>query len=141
MFEGDVTEFLNQKIIGFGGVRELLDRHLNRLSAAEQKIIHWLAINQEIKLNTSLPTEIVESLSKAELIEVLESLSRRSLIYKSAGSFKLKHLFREYLNEQLGQQTCQNNFSDLIQQSHFTTYQIVGKLNITDVRNTQKLNE
>ena len=141
LFEGDVSEFLNQEIIGFGGVRELIDQHLNRLSEAELQVIHWLAINQDIKLTSSLPTEIIEAMSKAELIEVLESLNRRSLIYKSAGSFKLKDLFREYLNEQLGQQTCQNNFSDLIQQSHFTTYQIVGKLNITDVRNTQKLNE
>lgn len=139
LFEGDVSDFLNQEIIGFGGVRELLDRHLNRLSEPERKIMEWLAIERELKLTPALPKEITEFISKAELIEILESLSRRSLIYKSAGSFKPKSMFSEYLNEQLAQPNPPKNISHLTQPSNSSNYQVPVKLNKNLVRDPQIL--
>lgn len=129
LFAGEVGELLKHNLLGFGGVRELLDQHLNRLSDREIEILKCLINQEELNLNTILEGNIVTSVSRGELIEILESLGRRSLIYKSANSFKAQPIFRQYLKEKLLQQTNAKNFSNLLTQKQPKPYQIPGKLN------------
>ncbi len=101
LFQGNLAEFVKQDIIIFGGIRKLLEEHLNRLSQSEQTMIKWLVIEKEFYLNKEERKGIISDISKAELIEVLESLTSRSLIYKKANSFQLQPIFKAYLQEQL----------------------------------------
>lgn len=105
LFDGDTSAFLQENVLACGELRELLDEQLNRLSNAEKQVVQWLAIQQELVLTSELPEHRMPSLSRREVIEALESLARRSLIYRNAASFRLQPIFMEYLNEQ--QRDCQ----------------------------------
>lgn len=138
LFQGNLGEFVNQDIIIFGDIKKLLEEHLNRLSEPERKVIKWLAIEKELYLNDTVKEGILSYISKAELIEVLESLGNRSLIYKKASSFQLQPIFRIYLHEQLIQQADPIAIAKEIHQKQVKDGQIPGKLNTSpDGNDTQ----
>lgn len=80
LFGGDIAEFLEQGTIVFNGLRRLLDEQIERLSALEQQVMNWLAINREGTTIDQLHADIIPTVSKARLLEVLERLGRRCLI-------------------------------------------------------------
>lgn len=80
LFSGDIAEFLDQGTAIFNGLRRLLDGQMERLSALEQQVMRWLAINREWTTIHQLHADIIPTVSKAQLLEVLEGLGRRSLI-------------------------------------------------------------
>jgi hypothetical protein len=47
LFHGKIAAFLHTETPVFNGVRRLLDQQFERLSALEQTIMFWLAINRE----------------------------------------------------------------------------------------------
>ncbi|MFB2937225.1 NB-ARC domain-containing protein [Aerosakkonemataceae cyanobacterium BLCC-F154] len=105
LFDGKVASFLKQNILVFGGVRELIEEQLNRISAVEKKVLYWLALKQDILLlSAAVVDEMPPGMTKMELLETLESLIRRSLIHKHTTTFKLLPIFKEYLNQQLNEQ-------------------------------------
>jgi len=106
LFDGKVANFLKQNLLVFGGVRELIEEQLNRTSETEKQVLYWLADKQDILLLREPTIEDTPmGMSKMELLETLESLVRRSLIYKNTTTFKLLPIFKEYLNQQLNKQT------------------------------------
>lgn len=106
LFDGKVASFLKQNLLVFGGVRELIEEQLNRTSETEKQVLYWLADKQDmLLLRESTIEETPTGMSKMELLETLESLVRRSLIYKNTTTFKLLPIFKEYLNQQLNKQT------------------------------------
>lgn len=140
LFQGNLGEFVNQDIIIFGGVKKLLAEHLNRLSPMEDKVIKWLAIEKEIYLNSGKKEGILASISKAELIEILESLGGRSIIYKKASSFQLQPIFKTYLHEQLIQQADPIAIAKQINQNQVKDDEIPATLNTSpDGNDTQSL--
>ncbi|MBD1864855.1 MULTISPECIES: NB-ARC domain-containing protein [Trichocoleus] len=84
LFNGDIAEFLEQGTIVFNGLRRLLDEQIERLSALEQQVMNWLALNREGTTIDQLHADIIPKVSKARLLEVLERLGRRCLIETTA---------------------------------------------------------
>lgn len=104
LFEGNVDDFFEQIQQGtaiFGDIRDLLEQQLGRISELELETMYWLAINREPSTVAELRKDFLSLVSPIELIEALESLSRRSLIEKSSGSFTQQPVVMEYMIERL----------------------------------------
>ena len=84
LFDGDISKFLKQGPIVFGDICDLLDQQFDRLSQLEKKVMYWLAINHNSVALPDLRGNIVSPVSQPELLEALESLTRRCLIDKAA---------------------------------------------------------
>jgi WD40 repeat protein len=106
LFEGNISEFLQQSMSIFGDIRHLLDQQLKRLSDTEKEIIYWLAINREPTSLFGLREDIISPISAINLMEGLESLSRRSLIEKNATHFTMQPVVMEYVISGLIEQVC-----------------------------------
>ncbi|MCW5315272.1 hypothetical protein GTQ43_16075 [Nostoc sp. KVJ3] len=115
IFNGNVTEFLQQDTAVFGDIRDILEQQFERLSDLEKDIMYWLAINRESVTLSDLRDDIISPVPQAKLIEALESLGRRSLIEKTTptliektGSvFTLQPVVMEYVTNSLVEQVCQ----------------------------------
>jgi hypothetical protein len=93
-FGGKVSEFLKQKTITLRAIVDLLDQQFNCLSALEREIMGWLAIKGQ-PISFSDLKESIE-ISGSELLSVLESLRRRSLIQGEA-LFTLEPVVKQYI--------------------------------------------
>jgi hypothetical protein len=85
---------------------------LTRCSPLEKTILYWLAINREWTTRewttiSELASDIVPSVSRADLLEALESLSWRSLIEKQSGSYTQQPVVMEYIIDCITKQICQ----------------------------------
>lgn len=103
LFGGEITPFLEQGEVIFGGVRRLLNEQFSRLSHLEQDVMVWLAILREPSTLNDLRTVMARPTTNAALLEAIESLSRRSLIEHGQirGSFTLQSVVQEYLTSRL----------------------------------------
>ncbi len=121
LFNGQVTLFLEQGEVVFGGVRELLDEQFARLSAVEQSVLLWLAILREPVNQPELLAVLGVPLPRSQVLEAVDSLRRRSLIErgKQQGSFTLQSVVLEYATARLiveaASEIEQGNLSRLIE--------------------------
>jgi WD40 repeat protein len=115
VFNGNISEFINQKIAAFGDIRALLEQQFERLSDLEREVMYWLAINREPITLSQLREDMVSPGTPHRLVEALESLVRRSLIdkatptqlEKSAPLFTLEPVLIEYVTNKLIKQVCE----------------------------------
>lgn len=121
LFDSNIAAFLTQEALLFKDLRELLAQQFNRLSALEQQVMYWLAINQEAVSAAQLQADLLPFVSPVELRDALVSLDRRSLIEKikptsakPTGEIKLgsvsytqQPVVMEYVTEQLIERVCQ----------------------------------
>lgn len=108
LFDGDIQAFWQERATIFGGIRQLLSQHSDRLSGIEAQVIIWLALRQVPMSVADL--QAVTTTSKSQLLEALSSLLRRSLAHRSNSGFTISPMMSAYVNEQLAEQLC----SDLI---------------------------
>jgi len=112
LFNSDVLEFLKQNTLVLTGISDILEQQFKRLSRIEKEILYWLAIYRQPVLLSQLKADILSSLKKSELIEVLQSLGWRSLIEKSTEPsevlFTLQPVVMKYVNNQLVEQICED---------------------------------
>ena len=103
LFGGEIAPFLEQGEVIFGSVRELLAEQFARLSALEQTVLLWLAILREPVTIEELLAVLVTPLSRAQVLETVEALRRRSLLERGhrPGSFTLQAVVLEYATRQL----------------------------------------
>ena len=101
LFEGNIAEFLREEISVFGDIRNLIDHQFKRLSDLERDIVYWLAINREPTTLSQLREDMISVIPRLNLIEGLESLSRRSLIERNDSGFTLQSVVMEYVLVQL----------------------------------------
>jgi len=103
LFGGDLVPFLEQGEVIFGSVRELLGEQFARLSAAEQSVLLWLAILREPVSLEELLAVLGKPLPRAQVLEAVDGLSRRSLIERGQrpGSFTLQSVVLEYATGRL----------------------------------------
>src|SRR5436305_1684748 len=103
LFGGEIAPFLEQGEVIFGSVRELLAEQFARLSAVEQTVLLWLAIMREPVTIEELLAVLVTPLSRAQVLEAVEALRRRSLLERGhrPGSFTLQAVVLEYATGQL----------------------------------------
>jgi len=99
LFRGNISEFLRQGTAVFGDIRDLLEQQFERLSKLEQSVMYWLAINREPTAISELKEDTLEPSSPQQLLEVLESLKRRSLIERVDEGFTLQNVLMEYVIE------------------------------------------
>ena len=99
LFAGEIGEFLAQDTAVFNSIQKLLDQQFERLSPLEKTIMYWLAINREWTTIAELSEDIVPKVSKANLLEALESLIWRSLIERQAGSYTQQPVVMEYVTD------------------------------------------
>jgi WD40 repeat protein len=101
LFDGQVTDFLGQGAAVFNGIRLLLAQQFDRLSAVEQQIMFWLAIDREWVSVKELQADLLPTVSTGQLLESLEYLQGRSLIERKDGRFTQQPVVMEYAIEQL----------------------------------------
>jgi WD40 repeat protein/transcriptional regulator with XRE-family HTH domain len=104
LFDGDIGLFLQQDMLVFNGLRRLLDQQFERLSELEKSILYWLAINREWTTIAELEADLVPAVSRMQLLEALESLSRRSFLERKSGEYTQQPVVMEYMVEQFVQQ-------------------------------------
>ncbi|MEO0409268.1 MAG: NACHT domain-containing protein, partial [Cyanobacteria bacterium P01_A01_bin.135] len=80
VFDGDIGLFLAEDTLVFNGLQRLLEQQFARLTALEQQVMGWLAVNREWTSIPSLIEDIKPSVSRSQLLTALESLHWRSLI-------------------------------------------------------------
>ncbi len=74
VFASTITAFLKEGELFFRDVSDVLDQHMKRLSALEEEIIYWLAIEREATTLSDLQENIVHPVSKGELQGALQTL-------------------------------------------------------------------
>ncbi len=106
-----IIEFFNAKVSRFltanddlflGDIEALLENNLERLSESENKVITWLATQNEPIDIFQKPTDI--ELSNARFLQIIQSLTRRCLVEKvlekEGVKFQLNSLFKTYMNNE-----------------------------------------
>ena len=101
LFEGDIAAFLAEDTFVFNGIRRLLDSQFERLSAVEQTVMYWLAINREWTSISELHHDILPPVPKPRILEALEALSRRSLIEQQINQYTQQPVVMEYVVDRL----------------------------------------
>jgi WD40 repeat protein len=101
VFDGRITDFLEQGTAVFNGIRKLLERQFERLSLIEQQVIYWLAIDREWVSVGDLQADLLPAVSTSQLLEALEYLQGRSLIEVKGGKFTQQPVVMEYAIEKL----------------------------------------
>ncbi|MFB2921116.1 NB-ARC domain-containing protein [Aerosakkonema funiforme] len=135
LFDGNIADFLAQNAIIFGDIRDLLDRHFNRLSALEKEVMYWLAIDREPVALAQLQEDIVSPVQPTKLLEALESLGRRYLLEKSAARFTLQPVIMEYVTARSIEQICEEISTQEI--ALFRSLAIIKAESLDYVRDTQ----
>lgn len=112
LFAGDIAAFLQEEAPIFDDIRDVLEQHFARLSATEQEILFWLAIEREALTIQELSQNFSQPLPKHALLDALNSLRRRALLEKNApdqpntpgdgsGGFTLQNVVMEYVTDTL----------------------------------------
>ena len=105
-FDGNLSEFLKHDLMVFGEIRELLDWHFKRLTAAEKNIIYWLALNREAVSIADLKQDIFSPVAQKYLPETLDTLEKQIPIEKSGDRVTLQPVLIEYISERAIEQVC-----------------------------------
>ena len=99
LFGGSVSEFLSYDTLFLGDLESLLDQQCDRLTASEQQVMGWLASTSEPADISKIPENL--QLSPPELLKVIQSLGRRSLIetvkQNGRSHFTIQPVIREYI--------------------------------------------
>lgn len=142
IFDGNVTEFLQQNTVVFGEIYDVLEQQFERLTWLEKDILYWLAINSEPIALSELRGDIVSQVPQAKLLESVESLLRRSLIEKatptlkkSESLFTLQPVVMEYVITKFIEQICQEIHTQNI--ALFRTHALMKATGKDYVKDTQ----
>ncbi|MCB0109327.1 MAG: hypothetical protein KDE53_25565, partial [Caldilineaceae bacterium] len=98
---GNVTAFLDEETLLFEDIRHVLDRQFERLTPLEEEILLWLAITREATDPSTLKTVMLEPLSRAQILDAMMNLQRRSLIERDRLGFTLQNVVMEYATARL----------------------------------------
>ncbi|GAB1540281.1 NB-ARC domain-containing protein [Scytonema sp. NUACC21] len=115
VYYSHISEFLKAKIVLSSEIISLLDKHFERLTDLEYKIIYWLTINCKYVTISQLQEDFVLPVASHDLLEAFQSLLRRnfidtiesSIINSPTKYFKLQPLFKEYVNKKFINKICQ----------------------------------
>lgn len=136
IFQGNIEKFLDQEAVLFNGIRRLLEQQFERLSALEQSVMYWLAINREWIAIADLTEDIIPSVSRTQLLEAIESLSWRNLIERQQGVYTLQPIVMEYVIERFVEKVVNEILNQEI--DLFNHYSLI-KVNVKEfIREAQK---
>ena len=104
LFDGDLGRFLQEGELIFNGVRPVLRQQVGRLTPLEHLLLTWLAVLREWTKLDTLVQVLHPWVLRAQVLEALEALSRRSLLERGQqASFGLQSVVMEYLTDELGE--------------------------------------
>jgi hypothetical protein len=100
---GDIAAFLADSVASFGSIRRLLDGQVDRLSDLERSLLFWLAVEREPVGLAELVADLGPAVERAETLEALESLGRRSFLERGGrrATTTLQPVVLEYVTERL----------------------------------------
>jgi WD40 repeat protein/transcriptional regulator with XRE-family HTH domain len=107
VFGGEIDTFLAYAVetsgAVFGGMRRLLEEQFGRLSALEQSLLYWLAVEREPVGVVGLRTDLAAGAERGEVLEALEALGRRSMLERGIerATHMLQPVLLEYVSERL----------------------------------------
>src|SRR5436305_2834268 len=102
LFGGDLDRFLQEGELVFNGVRPVLRQQVGRLTPLEHLLLTWLAVLREWTELPTLAQVLHPRVRRAQLLEALEALGRRSLLERGRqASFSLQSVVMEYLTDVL----------------------------------------
>src|SRR5205823_1631825 len=108
LFGGDLDRFLHEGELIFNGVRPVLRQQVGRLSPLEHLLLAWLAVLREWTKLDTLVQVLHPRVLRAQMLEALEALSRRSLLERGQqASFGLQSVVMEYLTDELGERLAE----------------------------------
>lgn len=114
VFGGSIARFLQEDVSAFGEISELLGQHFHRLPEEEREILYWLAIEHDAMSLAALRKSLARPLPAATLLELLDSLRRRSLIEsRTPAHFSLQAVFREYVTDRLLERAYQEFITEM----------------------------
>jgi WD40 repeat protein/DNA-binding XRE family transcriptional regulator len=96
LFAGDIDRFLAHEVTIFSDIRQLLESQFDRLDRIEQAVMYWLAIAREWTTLADLHAKIVPAIAKSQVLDAIESLSRKSLIESRSGKFTQQTVVMDY---------------------------------------------
>jgi NACHT domain len=99
-FNGNLSAYLSeasQTQLLFQDIRDLLAQQFNRASPPEQVVLTHLAIAGDWVTLSTLQAELNAVISRQELLDLLDSLYRRSLFQKSDATFKLSNVMTDFI--------------------------------------------
>src|SRR5260370_3592320 len=103
LFGGDLDRFLQEGELMFNGIRPMLRQQVGRLTPLEHLLLTWLAVLREWTKLDTLAQALHPRVLRAQVLETLEALSRRSLVERGQqASFSLQSVVMEYLTDELG---------------------------------------
>jgi len=104
LFSGDLDRFLQEGELIFNGIRPVLHQQMGRLSPLEHLLLTWLAVLREWTPLDTLVQVLHPRVQRAQMLEALEALSRRSLLERGhQATFSLQSVVMEYLSDVLGE--------------------------------------
>jgi len=107
VFGGDIAAFLAQDVAAFGGIRQLLDEQVGRLSSVERAILTILAVGREPVRFADVVADLGPRAPRGEVVEAVEALLRRSLLeWGPGGEFTLQPVVLEYATARLVERAC-----------------------------------
>src|SRR2546426_5146198 len=108
LFAGDLDRFLQEGELIFNRVRPVLRQQVGRLSPLEHLLLTWLAVLREWTPLDALAQVLHPRVLRAQMLEALEALSRRSLLERGQqASFSLQSVVMEYLTDELGERLAE----------------------------------
>ncbi|BAY19167.1 putative Transcriptional Regulator, Fis family protein [Anabaenopsis circularis NIES-21] len=104
LFSNNITEFLREiqeENAVYGDIQSLLETQFNRLSDIEKQVMYRLAIHREYLSLAQLKNDLRTTDVESKILEVVESLLRRSLIEKEANTsrFRQQSVVMEYVTK------------------------------------------
>ena len=110
IFGGDMGAFFEQAGSGivFGGIKRLLDEHIQRSSPLERDIMTRLAIEREPVSLEELLANVGQPSRRGETLEAIEALRHRSLVERAnvGAAFTLQSVVLEYMTDLLVEQVA-----------------------------------
>ena len=117
-FNNNAADFLNQNTLVITGFADILEQQFNRLSKLEKQVVYWLAIHYQPVALSQLQND-VNFVRTSQLIEILQSLSWRSLLEKVPGDneviFTLPPIVMKYISNKFIEQVCDEIFEKNLQ--------------------------
>lgn len=139
VFNGKIAEFLQQGMLIFGDIPDLLYQPFQRLSAAEKELLYWLAITQQPLSLLALQKKLWLPLPLPTVVETMTSLGRRSLTELVAEAeetrFTLQPVVQQYVLEQFISQVV----AELVSYQQNSVLEQVSLLKSHDLEITETL--
>ena len=109
LFDGDIgalVKLLREGMVVFGDIDALLQKQFDRLCELEMLVMVWLALEREPATLARLRECILSPAAWPRLVEVIASLTRRSLAKRSGTGFTLQPVVMAYVINRLVEQLC-----------------------------------